>query len=109
MFRDGDGDGPSGELQEVEESLKDGGSSPKSNGAHKSLALKVMTKALGLTFVAEWGDRSQIATIALAAAKDSVFGVTMGGVTGHFCCTGLAVLGGRFLAASISERVVLVA
>jgi putative Ca2+/H+ antiporter (TMEM165/GDT1 family) len=109
MFRQGVGVGPSGELEEVEQSLKDGSPSSKMNGHRKGVALKVMAKALGLTFVAEWGDRSQIATIALAAAKESVCGVTLGGVTGHFCCTGLAVLGGRFLATSISERSVLMA
>jgi putative Ca2+/H+ antiporter (TMEM165/GDT1 family) len=35
----------------------------------------VMTEAFTLTFLAEWGDRSQIATIALAAAKDPYGGV----------------------------------
>ncbi len=58
-----------------------------------------------LTFLAEWGDRSQIATIALAAAKDPI-GVTVGGILGHCFCTGLAVIGGRLLAARISEKAV---
>jgi hypothetical protein len=35
----------------------------------------VMTEAFTLTFLAEWGDRSQIATIALAAAKDPFGGM----------------------------------
>ena len=60
-------------------------------------------QALTMTFVAEWGDRSQIATIALAAAKDPV-GVTVGGCLGHSVCTGVAVVGGRLLAARISEK-----
>jgi putative Ca2+/H+ antiporter (TMEM165/GDT1 family) len=58
-----------------------------------------------MTFLAEWGDRSQIATIALAAAKDP-FGVTVGGILGHSICTGLAVIGGRLLATKISEKTV---
>jgi putative Ca2+/H+ antiporter (TMEM165/GDT1 family) len=63
----------------------------------------VFIQSLTMTFLAEWGDRSQIATIALAAAKDPV-GVTIGGCIGHSICTGMAVLGGRMLAARISEK-----
>ena len=58
-----------------------------------------------MTGLAEWGDRSQIATIALAASKD-VYGVIIGGVLGHAICTSLAVIGGRILATRISERAV---
>lgn len=93
MVRKGEGQGPSDELDEVEESLKD--SKPQS----------VAMQAFTLTFLAEWGDKSQISTIALAANKHSI-GVTIGGMVGHSCCTGLAVVGGRFLASRISERVV---
>lgn len=63
----------------------------------------VFIQSLSMTFLAEWGDRSQIATIALAAAKDPV-GVTIGGCLGHSICTGMAVIGGRMLAARISEK-----
>ena len=69
----------------------------------KGEALRVLSQAFALTFLAEWGDRSQIATIALAAAKDP-YGVVAGGVVGHAMCTGLAVVGGRMLAARISEK-----
>jgi len=65
----------------------------------------VFVQSLTLTFLAEWGDRSQIATIALAAAKNPI-GVTVGGCLGHALCTGLAVIGGRMLAARISEKIV---
>ena len=65
----------------------------------------ILLQSFTLTFVAEWGDRSQIATIALAAAKNP-YGVTVGGCVGHSMCTGLAVLGGRMLAARISEKTV---
>ncbi|RWS01454.1 transmembrane protein 165-like protein [Dinothrombium tinctorium] len=58
-----------------------------------------------MTFVAEWGDRSQIATIALAANHDMV-AVTLGAIIGHSICTGLAVIGGRFIAQMISVRTV---
>ncbi|XP_059174856.1 transmembrane protein 165-like isoform X2 [Physella acuta] len=65
----------------------------------------VFLQSLTLTFLAEWGDRSQIATIILGARED-VFGVMLGGCLGHFLCTGLAVMGGRFIAQRISVRTV---
>ena len=67
---------------------------------------KIMMQAFTLTFLAEWGDRSQIATIALAAAREPI-GVTIGASLGHMLCTGLAVIGGKLLASRISERTVL--
>ena len=57
-----------------------------------------------MTFLGEWGDRSQIATIAMAAGQD-YWWVTLGAISGHACCTGLAVLGGRALAGKVSMRV----
>merc|ERR1739838_137213 len=67
---------------------------------------RVLTQALTLTFIAEWGDRSQIATIALASAKDPL-GVIVGGILGHCLCTGLACVGGKVIAGRIAERTVL--
>lgn len=65
----------------------------------------VFTHSFSITFLAEWGDRSQIATIAMAAAANP-FGVCLGAAVGHALCTGLAVLGGRMLASRISEKTV---
>lgn len=74
--------------------------------AYRSSSVRsTFLQSLTLTFLAEWGDRSQIATIALAAAKDPV-GVTVGGCLGHCICTSIAVVGGRMLAARISEKTV---
>lgn len=56
-----------------------------------------------MIFLAEWGDRSQISTLILAA-RENVFAVTVGALLGHFLCTGLAVVGGRFIAQLISVK-----
>jgi putative Ca2+/H+ antiporter (TMEM165/GDT1 family) len=78
----------------------------KGGGAMTKLA--VFMQSFTLTFFAEWGDRSQIATISLASVNDP-FGVTVGSFLGHAACTGLAVIGGRLLATRISERQVALA
>jgi len=57
-----------------------------------------------MTFLGEWGDRSQIATIAMAAGQD-YWWVTGGAVTGHAFCTAIAVLGGRAIAGRVSLRI----
>ncbi|ODQ68146.1 UPF0016-domain-containing protein, partial [Nadsonia fulvescens var. elongata DSM 6958] len=56
-----------------------------------------------MTFLGEWGDRSQIATIVMAAGSDYWF-VIIGAVIGHGLCTGGAVIGGRYLATKISLK-----
>ncbi|KMR03597.1 putative transmembrane protein 165 [Lasius niger] len=69
------------------------------------LLSRIFLQAFTLTFLAEWGDRSQLTTIILAARED-VYGVILGGILGHSFCTGLAVLGGRIIAQRISVRTV---
>jgi len=100
------------EVSEVEEKLGGAGDSAKSMGRVRRILSRICTpiflEAFVLTFLAEWGDRSQITTIALAAHKDP-FGVTAGGILGHAFCTGLAVMGGRIIALKISQRLVAVA
>ncbi|KAJ3488163.1 hypothetical protein NLG97_g6250 [Lecanicillium saksenae] len=58
-----------------------------------------------MTFLGEWGDRSQIATIAMAAGQD-YWWVTLGAAVGHAICTGVAVIGGRAIAGRVSMKVV---
>lgn len=91
---------------------------------------RIFLQAFTLTFLAEWGDRSQLTTIILAAREvtsmcqiiiessnlqihlrkmrlfsfQDVYGVVVGGILGHSFCTGLAVLGGRMIAQKISVR-----
>jgi putative Ca2+/H+ antiporter (TMEM165/GDT1 family) len=67
--------------------------------------LKMVLEACTLTFIAEWGDRTQISTIALAAANNPV-GVTIGGITGHLICALIAVIAGKKIAGRISEKLV---
>ncbi|XP_028032911.1 transmembrane protein 165 isoform X2 [Bombyx mandarina] len=71
----------------------------------RNAILKVLLQAATLTFLAEWGDRSQLATVVLATREDAV-GVVVGGSLGHALCTGLAVIGGRMVAQKISVRTV---
>lgn len=70
-----------------------------------SFISRIFLQSFTMTFLAEWGDRSQLTTIILGARED-VYGVVIGGVLGHSICTGLAVLGGRMIAQRISVRTV---
>eukprot|EP00850_Spirogloea_muscicola_P022679 SM000306S11752 [mRNA] locus=s306:121376:122689:- [translate_table: standard] len=70
-----------------------------------SSPLVVLWEVFSLIFVAEWGDRSMLATIALGAAQ-SPYGVASGAILGHFVATAIAVLGGALLSKYISEKVV---
>jgi len=69
----------------------------------KKTPLSIIAEAFVLTFMAEWGDRTQFATIALAASNNP-FGVTLGAILGHTICAVIAVSCGRMIAGRISER-----
>ncbi|CAB3363050.1 Hypothetical predicted protein [Cloeon dipterum] len=81
------------------------GTARRRSASLMSAVSRILIQSFTLTFLAEWGDRSQLATIILAARED-VYGVTLGGILGHALCTGLAVVGGRFIAQKISVRTV---
>lgn len=70
---------------------------------HRLHEAPIVINVFTMVFVAEWGDRSQISTVILAAREDSV-GVFLGSFGGHILCTGLAVVAGRFVAEMISVR-----
>lgn len=97
------------ELEEVEAKLEQNekGQSPWRRELGR-ICTPVFLEAFVLTFLAEWGDRSQIATISLAAQHDP-YGVTVGAILGHSLCTGIAVMGGALLARRISQRTVAIA
>ncbi|KAM1499790.1 hypothetical protein ACFX14_022423 [Malus domestica] len=88
-----------GEYTEAEELVKEKVSKRLTN------PLEIVWKSFTLVFVAEWGDRSMLATIALGAAQ-SPWGVASGAIAGHVLATSIAVLGGAFLANYISEKLV---
>jgi len=69
--------------------------------------LAICIEAFTLTFVAEWGDRTQFTTIFLSAAHNPI-GVTFGAILGHAICAAIAVFSGRMLCQRISERLMTV-
>jgi len=68
----------------------------------------VFVQAFVLTFLGEWGDRSQISTIALGAAHN-VYLVALGTVVGHSCCTAGAVIAGRYISTKIDVKYITLA
>ncbi len=75
-------------------------------GLSQQARWQIILQSFGLTFAAEWGDRTQFATVALAA-KGYPVGVALGAVLGHTLCAAIAVIGGRFVAGRISERLLM--
>ncbi|CAN0876429.1 GDT1-like protein 4 [Linum grandiflorum] len=115
------GDGEAEELAEVEAKLdadfkSTAGTTKEDSKADDELKKKsrpfltqffspILLKAFSITFFGEWGDKSQLATIGLAA-DENPFGVVLGGIVGQALCTTAAVVGGKSLASQISERMV---
>ncbi len=65
----------------------------------------VTWEAFTLVFVAEMGDRTQFATIVLAAAPTFTFpGLVAGALAGHALVTALAVGSGRWIGQRVNER-----
>jgi putative Ca2+/H+ antiporter (TMEM165/GDT1 family) len=65
----------------------------------------VAWEAFSLVFIAEMGDRTQFATILLAAAPTFAFpGLVAGTLAGHALVTALAVGAGRWIGQRVDER-----
>lgn len=93
------------EMEEVEEKLEAGQGKTMVRRLFSRFCTPIFLESFILTFLAEWGDRSQIATIALATHKNAI-GVAVGAILGHTVCTSLAVVGGSMLASKISQKTV---
>lgn len=96
------------EFEEVEKTLEETEERVKSSYLRqlgRKVCSPIFIEAFLLTFLAEWGDRSQIATITLASHQNP-FGVIIGAVVGHSICTSLAVFFGEWLGKRISARYV---
>lgn len=93
------------EIEEVEEKLDGGQGKTAIRRFFSRFCTPIYLESFILTFLAEWGDRSQIATIALATHKNAI-GVAAGATIGHTICTSVAVVGGSMLASKISQRTV---
>ncbi|KAK6157696.1 hypothetical protein DH2020_011944 [Rehmannia glutinosa] len=113
-------DGEAEEFAEVEKELNadiksNGGETKENNKDDDDLKKKsrpfltqfspILLKAFSITFFGEWGDKSQLATIGLAADENPL-GVVLGGILGQALCTTAAVLGGKSLATQISEKLI---
>ena len=81
------------DLRDMEKKLEEGTVKEKSE---LTKATSVWFQTFLMTFVAEWGDRSQIATVALSGSQNFLW-VIIGGIFGHAICSGLAVVGGRMV------------
>ncbi|XP_021963940.1 GDT1-like protein sll0615 [Folsomia candida] len=71
----------------------------------RSKRCHVYLQALTMTFLAEWGDRSQLAVIVIAATEN-IWGTCVGCLLGHAICCSIAVVGGRLIAKKISVKTV---
>ena len=108
------------ELYEISSNIEKGeASNGTADSAEKQLHWKSKMKNLAfyvsspvwfqtfsMTFLGEWGDRSQITTIAMAAGADWEM-IILGGCIGHAICTLIAVLVGQYVSTKISLRTIL--
>ncbi|KAG1370102.1 putative GDT1-like protein 4 [Cocos nucifera] len=96
------------EMEEVEEKLETGQGKSTFRRFFSRFCTPIFLESFILTFLAEWGDRSQIATIALATHKNAV-GVAVGATLGHTICTSLAVVDHLALCGAMSLPIFAVA
>ena len=96
---------PANAEEEIVDEAKSAVAQSEKNLQNNNKDFAIILETFILTFLAEWGDRTQIATIALAASNNP-FGVTIGAIVGHTICALIAVLGGKLIAGRISEKTI---
>lgn len=96
---------PANAEEEIVDEAKSAVEQSEKNLQNNNKDFAIILETFILTFLAEWGDRTQIATIALAASNNP-FGVTIGAIVGHTICALIAVLGGKLIAGRISEKTI---
>jgi Ca2+/H+ antiporter, TMEM165/GDT1 family len=96
---------PANAEEEIVDEAKNAVEQSEKNLQNNNKDFAIILETFILTFLAEWGDRTQIATIALAASNNP-FGVTIGAIVGHTICALIAVLGGKLIAGRISEKTI---
>ncbi|KAF8905682.1 hypothetical protein CPB85DRAFT_1254874 [Mucidula mucida] len=101
---------PLEEMEEGASRLRDS-PSPKTvsvvEGARNFCSLflgPVFVQAFVLTFLGEWGDRSQLRPSHSVQLMSNVYLVSLGTIVGHSCCTAIAVIGGRYVSTKISVK-----
>lgn len=90
------------EMADAEDAVKQAETSGRMT---KTSRLSSFFEVATLIFIAEWGDRSMLATIALGAAQNPI-GVAAGAIAGHAIATGIAVVGGTIASKYISEKTI---
>ena len=91
-----------GDTKNIKEAKAEVNAAERQLSTYKNILI-VSLEAFLLIFSAEWGDRTQIATIALAAGNNPV-AVSAGAILGHTVCAAIAVTSGKVLSKRISER-----
>eukprot|EP00834_Sanchytrium_tribonematis_P000856 NODE_17_length_48642_cov_1.199349.p20 type:complete len:285 gc:universal NODE_17_length_48642_cov_1.199349:16395-15541(-) len=90
-----------------EDNLDSGESKLHPSGRSKFLIIcgipPILIQSFTMIFLAEWGDRSQLSTIALGASG-GLFPVVLGSILGHALCTILAIAFGNAVAQRISAK-----
>ncbi|BDA41581.1 GDT1-like protein 1, chloroplastic [Coccomyxa sp. Obi] len=89
-----------GELASAQLSLDE---AEKKGSLETQTAWQALLQVGSIIFLAEWGDRSMLATVALGVSHSPI-GVALGAILGHGLATLLAVTGGALASQYISEK-----